>query len=120
MILIKDNHLAALKGNHPIPFEGGKASTRELPQPQNRSRSRHAGTSRQCPCRWRELILLDNMTPEQLRIAVDKCKGRAQTEASGGYPFPPCAPSWKRALISSPVGALTHSARAVDIGLDLS
>ena len=65
-----------------------------------------------------DIILLDNMNPVQLRLAVQKVKGRAQTEASGGV-----NPGNIQAIAGSgvdfiSVGALTHSARAVDIGLD--
>ena len=65
-----------------------------------------------------DIILLDNMNPVQLRLAVQKVKGRAQTEASGGV-----NPGNVRAIAGTgvdfiSVGALTHSARAVDIGLD--
>jgi nicotinate-nucleotide pyrophosphorylase (carboxylating) len=58
-----------------------------------------------------EIILLDNMTPEQMRSAVKIAKGRARTEASGGVNL-----KTVRAIAGSgvdyiSVGALTHSAR---------
>ena len=49
-----------------------------------------------------DIILLDNMSPVQLRQAVQLCKGRAQTEASGGVNLDTSAPSPRRAWISSP------------------
>ncbi|HYG36670.1 MAG TPA: nicotinate-nucleotide diphosphorylase (carboxylating), partial [Clostridia bacterium] len=65
-----------------------------------------------------ELILLDNMDPSQLRLAVQKCAGRAQTEASGGINLATIKAVAETGVDFISVGALTHSARAVDIGLD--
>ena len=65
-----------------------------------------------------ELVLLDNMTPAQLREAVDLVAGRAVTEASGRVTVE-TAPAIAAAgvdLISS--GAITHSAKTLDLGLD--
>ena len=65
-----------------------------------------------------DLILLDNMNVGQLRLAVEKCKGRAQTEASGGVNLASVRAIAETGVDFISVGALTHSARAVDIGLD--
>lgn len=65
-----------------------------------------------------DAVLLDNMAPETLRMAVRMVGGRAVTEASGGV-TPETAPAIAAAgvdLIS--VGWLTHSVTALDIGLD--
>jgi nicotinate-nucleotide pyrophosphorylase (carboxylating) len=65
-----------------------------------------------------DAVLLDNMTPDQLRSAVDIVAGRAITEASGRI-TPITAPAIAASgvdLIS--VGWLTHSAPTLDIGLD--
>lgn len=65
-----------------------------------------------------DAVLLDNMTPDQLRQAVDIVAGRAITEASGRV-TPTTAPAIAASgvdLIS--VGWLTHSAPVLDIGLD--
>jgi nicotinate-nucleotide pyrophosphorylase (carboxylating) len=64
------------------------------------------------------MILLDNMTLIQLRLAVQKVKGRAQTEASGGVNLASVRTIAETGVDFISVGALTHSARAVDIGLD--
>jgi len=64
------------------------------------------------------LILLDNMNPVQLRLAVQKCKGRAKTEASGGITLANVRVIAETGVDFISVGALTHSARAVDVGLD--
>ncbi|OAE49528.1 carboxylating nicotinate-nucleotide diphosphorylase [Agrobacterium tumefaciens] len=65
-----------------------------------------------------DAVLLDNMTPEQLREAVHFVAGRAITEASGRI-NPQTAPAIAASgvdLIS--IGWLTHSAPVLDIGLD--
>lgn len=58
------------------------------------------------------------MTLEQLRVAVAKCKGRAQTEASGGVSLATVRAIAETGVDFISVGALTHSAPAADIGLD--
>ena len=58
------------------------------------------------------------MNPAQLRHAVQKVKGRAKTEASGGVSLANVRAIAKTGVDFISVGALTHSARAVDIGLD--
>lgn len=65
-----------------------------------------------------DAVLLDNMTPEQLREAVEIVAGRSITEASGGI-----TPQTARAVAQSgvdllSVGWITHSAPVLDIGLD--
>ena len=66
-----------------------------------------------------DAVLLDNMTPEQLSEAVAMVDGRAITEASGGVTLAtaPAIAATGVDLIS--VGFLTHSAPALDVGLDL-
>lgn len=65
-----------------------------------------------------DAVLLDNMTPDQLREAVAIVAGRAITEASGRV-----TPATAAAIAASgvdliSVGWLTHSAPVLDIGLD--
>jgi nicotinate-nucleotide pyrophosphorylase (carboxylating) len=65
-----------------------------------------------------DIVLLDNMNPVQLLLAVQKCKGRAQTEASGGVSLASVRTIAETGVDFISIGALTHSARSVDIGLD--
>jgi nicotinate-nucleotide pyrophosphorylase (carboxylating) len=58
------------------------------------------------------------MSAEQLRRAVKIAKGRARTEASGGVSLATVRAIAVSGVDFISVGALTHSARAVDIGLD--
>jgi nicotinate-nucleotide pyrophosphorylase (carboxylating) len=64
-------------------------------------------------------ILLDNMTPDELRDAVKLVAGRAKTEASGGVRLNTVAAIAATGVDYISVGALTHSARAVDFSLEL-
>jgi nicotinate-nucleotide pyrophosphorylase (carboxylating) len=119
MVLIKDNHLAALSRQSDDPIGVAVARSRaQYPQLkieveadtlEQVDQALHAGA---------DFILLDNMNPVQLRLAVQKCKGRAQTEASGGITLASVRAVAEAGVDFVSVGALTHSARAVDIGLD--
>jgi nicotinate-nucleotide pyrophosphorylase (carboxylating) len=65
-----------------------------------------------------DAVLLDNMTPDQLRTAAGSVAGRLTTEASGGI-----RPGTLKAVAASGVdvislGWLTHSAPSLDVGLD--
>jgi nicotinate-nucleotide pyrophosphorylase (carboxylating) len=65
-----------------------------------------------------DIILLDNMTLVQLTDAVRLIGGRAQSEASGGVSLATVRAIAETGVDFISVGALTHSARAVDIALD--
>jgi nicotinate-nucleotide pyrophosphorylase (carboxylating) len=65
-----------------------------------------------------DAILLDNMPPEMMKQAVTITRGRAKLEASGGV-----TPERVRAIAETGVdyissGAITHSAKNLDLGLD--
>jgi len=66
-----------------------------------------------------DLILLDNMSPELCREAVTIVAGRVKLEASGGITLGNALQYAQSGVDYLAVGALTHSAKALDIGLDL-
>ena len=66
-----------------------------------------------------KLILLDNMSLEQCRTAVEIVGGRAELEASGGLTIENAGAYAKTGVDYLAVGALTHSAPVLDIGLDM-
>ncbi len=66
------------------------------------------------------IILLDNMSLEQLRTAVRLIDGRAKTEASGGVTLDTIKAIAETGVDRVSVGRITQSAPAVDIGLDWS
>jgi nicotinate-nucleotide pyrophosphorylase (carboxylating) len=65
------------------------------------------------------MILLDNMTPAQLREAVSHVAGRAELEASGGVTLQTLRAVASTGVDFVSVGALTHSAPALDLSLIL-
>ena len=65
-----------------------------------------------------DFILLDNMSTDELRRAVELVQGRAKTEASGGVNLSTVRQIAETGVDFISVGALTHSAPAVDIALD--
>jgi nicotinate-nucleotide pyrophosphorylase (carboxylating) len=65
-----------------------------------------------------DIVLLDNMPPPVLAEAVRLVAGRALTEASGGITLANARACAEAGVDLISVGALTHSARALDIGLD--
>ncbi len=58
------------------------------------------------------------MTPAELREAVALVGGRARTEASGGMTLEGARAAGRAGVDAVSVGALTHSAPALDLGLD--
>jgi len=62
-------------------------------------------------------ILLDNMKPAELRLAVEQANGRAELEASGGVTLASVREIAETGVDRISVGALTHSAPALDLSL---
>jgi nicotinate-nucleotide pyrophosphorylase (carboxylating) len=119
MILIKDNHLAALRGAEPNAVAAAVRQAREkYPQLKVEVEADTFEQVDQAAAAGADIVLLDNMTLVQLRLSVQKCKGRAKTEASGGVNLSTARAIAETGVDFISVGALTHSARAVDIGLD--
>lgn len=119
LVLIKDNHLAALRNEKSGAVAAAlKQARKKFPKLKVEVEADTLAQVEQAVAAGADIILLDNMTPAQLRSAVKLAAGRAKTEASGGVNL-----GTVRAIAASgvdfiSVGALTHSARAVDIGLD--
>ena len=65
-----------------------------------------------------DVILLDNFTLPDLAEAVRRCQGRVRLEASGGVSLDTVAAIAATGVDAISVGALTHSAPVLDIGLD--
>jgi len=120
MILIKDNHLAVIEEEKPTPIAAAVKRARaahpnlrievEADTLEQVSHALAAGV---------DAILLDNMAPQQLQQAVQLVDGRAATEASGGVSLATVRAIAESGVSFISIGALTHSARAVDLALDL-
>lgn len=119
LILIKDNHLAALAQEPPNAIAAAVRRSRELyPQLRVEVEADRLDQVQQAVDAGADIILLDNMTPAQLRDAVRLVAGRAQTEASGGVNRQTVRAIAETGVDFISIGALTHSARSMDIGLD--
>jgi len=119
LILIKDNHLAALRDAAPnaiaAAVQRARAAYPALKVEVEADTLEQAGQAADAGA---DIILLDNMPPEVLRQAVQRIAGRARTEASGGVNLQTVRAIAESGVDLISVGALTHSAPAVDLGLD--
>ena len=115
-VLVKDNHLAALDGDVAIAVRRARQQT-------------HPGTFVQIECDHLEqvraavdagadAVLLDNMSLEMMRDAVAMAAGRVLTEASGGVRLETVRAIAETGVDRISVGALTHSAPALNLALD--
>ncbi len=113
-ILIKDNHVAAAGGvraavkrarSAGMPVEVEVETLAQLDE------ALDAGA---------EIVLLDNMPPQEMRRAVEITAGRAQLEASGGMTLEGAVAAAKTGVNRISVGALTHSAPALDLSLEVT
>ncbi|HEX7578006.1 MAG TPA: carboxylating nicotinate-nucleotide diphosphorylase, partial [Verrucomicrobiae bacterium] len=116
MILIKDNHLAALKNGKPNAIASAvQRARKKFPKLKVEVEADTLEQVAQAADTGADIILLDNMTTAQLRQAVKIVKGRAKTEASGGVTLNTVRAIAATGVDFISVGALTHSACAVDI-----
>ena len=121
LVLIKDNHLVALRNETPNAIAATVARARQkFPKLKVEVEADTLAQVAQAADAGADIILLDNMTPAQLRSAVKTIRGRAQTEASGGVNLKTVRAIAATGVDFISVGAITHSARAVDIGLDFT
>jgi nicotinate-nucleotide pyrophosphorylase (carboxylating) len=119
MVLIKDNHLAALAGAAPNPVAAAVRCARErAPGLKVEVEADTLEQVDQALEAGADIILLDNMTLEQLARAVSRARGKALTEASGGVNIDTVRAIAETGVNFISVGALTHSAPAADLALD--
>jgi len=113
--LVKDNHVAAAGGVVPA-FELVRAAHPGLPLEVEVDTVEQAHEVIDAGA---DLVLLDNMPPAQLREVVGYAAGRARLEASGGLTLDRARAVAEAGVDYLAVGALTHSAPVLDIGLDI-
>ncbi len=119
LILIKDNHLVSLRDAKPNAIEAAvKRARQKFPKLKVEVEADTLTQVRQAVEAGADIVLLDNMSLEELREAVEIVGGRAQTEASGGVSLETVRAIAETGVNLISVGAITHSARCVDIGLD--
>ncbi len=118
-ILIKDNHLAAL-AHHPHPILEAVARARKhWPKLTVEVECDTLAQVREAVEAKADILLLDNMTPAQLRQAVRLVRGRAKMEASGGVTLKNVGSIARTGVDCISIGALTHSAPALDFSLEV-
>jgi nicotinate-nucleotide pyrophosphorylase (carboxylating) len=120
-IMIKDNHrvLASLEGPGGI-MRAVKAARRAYPNLEVEVEADTLDEVREALEARADYILLDNMTDDEMREAVDLTGNRCPLEASGNITLDRVASVAATGVDFISVGALTHSVRAIDIGLDMS
>jgi len=118
-ILIKDNHLAALRHAQPNPIAAAVRRARQrYPFLKIEVEADNLRQVAQAVAAGADIVLLDNMPLATLRAAVARVAGRARTEASGGITLHTVRAVAETGVDDISVGALTHSARAMDLALD--
>ncbi len=112
-ILIKENH-AALAGGVGEAVRRARAAAPDLPL---EVECRNLAEVEEALEAGAPQILLDNMSPDELRAAVEHVSGRAILEASGGMNAETLGVAARTGVDFISVGALTHSAPALDLSL---
>jgi nicotinate-nucleotide pyrophosphorylase (carboxylating) len=113
VILVKENH-AEMAGGVGAAVRRAREAAPEVPlvvecrSAEEVGEALRAGATR---------LLLDNMTPAQLRAVVERVGGRAELEASGGIDLGTIRDVADTGVDFISVGALTHSAPALDLSL---
>jgi nicotinate-nucleotide pyrophosphorylase (carboxylating) len=120
-ILAKDNHLAVLAAAGVSVGDAIRAARARIP---------HTATIEVEVDRLDQIeevvaagvdtIMLDNFTPDELRAGVALVAGRARIEASGGITLETIREIALTGVDVISVGALTHSVKSLDLGLDIS
>jgi len=114
-ILIKDNHIR-LGGGVPEVVRKMKAARQEMPIEIEAQSLREVD---EAIAAGANIILLDNLSLDDVREAVRRIAGRAKTELSGGVTLDRMPELAKTGADYVSIGALTHSAPAADISFEL-
>lgn len=115
-ILIKDNHIALSGGDIITAVKQAKSYAGHLIAVEVEVDTLEQ--LRQVLDEGVSLVLLDNMSIEEMRTAVSWCKGHCQTEASGNLRPDNVVAAAETGVDFLAMGYLTHSVRYLDIGLD--
>lgn len=118
-VLVKDNHRAALRAAG-IPLAGALARARSALGPMMRIEVEVDDLDEldEALAGQPDAVLLDNMSPPDLAEAVGRIAGRAMVEASGGITLDTVRAIADAGVDLISVGALTHSAPALDVALE--
>jgi nicotinate-nucleotide pyrophosphorylase (carboxylating) len=115
-VLIKDNHIEAAGGIR-TAVERARAHTPHTCKIEVEVES--LAQLEEALSAGADIVMLDNFAPDQLRLAVEHAHGKALVEISGGVRLSNIAELASYGVDVISVGALTHSAPAADIALDI-
>jgi nicotinate-nucleotide pyrophosphorylase (carboxylating) len=116
-VLVKDNHLALAGAGLENAVAQARARFPDLLIEVEADDLDGVRRAAACEVDW---ILLDNMDPDDLRAAVTATAGRAKLEASGRMNLERAREAAACGVDAISVGALTHSAPTLDLGLDIA
>jgi nicotinate-nucleotide pyrophosphorylase (carboxylating) len=114
-VLIKDNHIAAA-GGVGAAVKAARAAARQLVIQVEVESEAQAAEAIEAGAR---LLLLDNRSPAELRRLVERFRGEAVLEASGGVTLANVREIAETGVQRISIGALTHSAPAADVALEV-
>jgi nicotinate-nucleotide pyrophosphorylase (carboxylating) len=114
-ILIKDNHLRVAGGVRPA-VESARALYPALNLTVEVEHEDQLNDAIQCGA---QRIMLDNMSPDRMRAAVELIAGRAEVEASGGITLGNVREVAETGVDVISIGAITHSAKWLDVSLEV-
>ena len=119
-VLIKDNHLKVLRSQGMSLKEGVAKAKQKTPHPLKvKVEVNTAEEALEAADAGADIIMLDNMSLEEMHHAAKLVGGRALLEASGGITLDNVCMVAETGVNFISVGALTHSAKALDISLEL-
>jgi nicotinate-nucleotide pyrophosphorylase (carboxylating) len=119
-VLIKDNHLAALRARGLGIAEALRLARQGAPEGMRvQIEVTTVDEAREALEAGAEELLLDNMTPRDMRRVVEMARGRASLEASGGISLENVRRVADTGVDYISVGAITHSATALDMSLEV-
>jgi nicotinate-nucleotide pyrophosphorylase (carboxylating) len=119
-VLIKDNHLMVLSAHKMSLSQACRLARQEAPHGLRISVEVESMEQvRQALQGKADVILLDNMSPSKIQEAVEAIKGKALVEVSGGITMNNIRDIAKTGADIISIGALTHSAPAMDLSMDI-
>jgi nicotinate-nucleotide pyrophosphorylase (carboxylating) len=119
-VLIKDNHLVALRSSGVGLGEAVKKARKRAPRARKvEVEVESVKQAQEALSAGADIIMLDNMNVKDMRRVVELVQGRALLEASGGITLDNVRSVAEAGVDLISVGALTHSAKALDISLEV-
>jgi nicotinate-nucleotide pyrophosphorylase (carboxylating) len=118
-ILIKDNHLAALRATGMSLKEIVARARKNAPEGLKvEAEVTTIDEAKEAAEAGADIIMLDNMSPAEMRQVVKSLKGKVKIEASGGINLSNVRQAALTGVDYISIGALTHSPKALDISLE--